>query len=686
MTDSISLHSRSPNSSKQRSGLATSSSRNKVQLSKIQQSRLVGRDEELELLQSNLRNVLTKKNQAGAMVFVSGESGCGKKSLVKACFHQNTSRILLEDDGAFFIEGGFDRHASRPYSAIVDATTQLCNLIAESKQLDEIRAALEKKQTLLNVSVLAKLVPAMKAIAGEAATENHPDRTVGNHSFRLFMDNFKTFFKTVCEIFPVIMFLDDIQWAKEDDRELFLSIASDSSKNFLFIAAAQSDKDLKELRTVMSGDVLGSERIQEIPVGPLGVSHVNELVAGMLGMQTEQTTDLSELVWRKTGGNAYFVTKYVEDLHQQNLVTYSFGSFHWEWDLKQIDAQTDVSDNVVSLLSRKLKRMTKDVQQVLMHASCLGKVVDKNALQRIVLEDKIFKAGEQKDLPSNKPKVEHGKPEISLANPDKMEEAIRFQEAFKQAIDGGLLEKSLAEGCFRFSHSHVQQAAYELMPQGEEGDLLQIRSGETLLRMSEWGEEWMFFSGVDLLSKFSSYLPTPESRLRVARLCLEAGKRAELKSAFVPATEYLKTGIKLLDHSNRWTEHYSLCLELHAKAAELGRTHGDGNATLSLIDETLRHVTCLDDKLSVFETKAFVLAGLDRLPEALLTCKGVLTDLNISLPENPSTAAILVEFAKTKRLLKGRKALDLVSTLSPMTDKVQEQAMEFLRATAIFSW
>jgi predicted ATPase len=652
-----------------RSSRKSNASGNKVQLSRNQ--RLVGRDEDLKLLQGRLQTVV--KDQASERVFVHGESGSGKTSLVSS-FRDD---VRLKNE-AFFVEGGFDQHTNQPYSAIVDATTQLCNMIAESEQLDAIKSSLDKKSTL-DVSVLTKLVPAMQAITDKEETENQPSRTTGNHAFRMFLDNYKNFFKAVCDIHPVVMFLDDIQWAKEDDRELFLSIASDT-KNLLFIAAFRSDE--LDLQTV--NEWFGSEEIKDMHLGALSEAHVNEIVSGVMGMQPEQTSDLSELVWRKTGGNAYFVTEYVEDLHYQDLIAYSFMKTHWEWDLQQIEARTDVSDNVVALLSRKLGKTTNDVQQVLMYAACLGQVVDRVVLQHIVREENIFESKADGTQPSA---ASDGKDsEQPLANPAEIKQTSRFNKAFKQAIQDGLVEKTIGDGRYKFSHNRVQQAAYELMPQGEEGACLQIRLGETLLRMSDGGEEWMFFAGVDLLMKFSSHFSTPESRIRLAQLCLEAGKRAEVKSAFIPATGYLKAGIELLDRETRWTDHYELCLELHVKAAELGRTYGDCNVTLALINETVREAKCFDDKVRVFRTKAFVLGGLDKLPEAIQACKEVFSELNISLPDNPSTAAILMEFAKTKTLLKGRKAGDLVLTLQPMVDNVQEQAMEFLHASIIFAW
>jgi hypothetical protein len=96
--------------------------------------KLYGRSEELGLLQALMKRVVaqeqwqdrtgTSSSKRREIALVSGESGAGKSTLVRTFrdeVRQNNGKI------AFFVEGKFDQNqeAGRPYSAIVDAVTQL---------------------------------------------------------------------------------------------------------------------------------------------------------------------------------------------------------------------------------------------------------------------------------------------------------------------------------------------------------------------------------------------------------------------------------------------------------------------------------------------------------------------------------------------------------------------------------
>jgi predicted ATPase len=412
--------------------------------------------------------------------------------------------------------------------------------------------------------------------------------------------------------------------------------------------------------------------VVNIPVGPLDSASVNKMVADLTERHIEQTMELSELVGRKTGRNAYFLAQYMEALQRQGLLVFSFGSNRWEWDLEQIEGRTDVSENVVGLLIGKIHGMAPDVQQVLMVASCLGFVFDVDALERIVISEGLLK-------------FDKDEANMERTIPAEVEMRESFRRAVAVAIKENLIEEAAAN--FKFSHDRVQQAAYALMPSGDNGYLLHTRIGKVLLAMSEEIEEgeWMFFTGVDLLTKFASQVSDEGSQVELARLSLEAGKKAELKSAFIPATNYFLEGIELLDPTNRWTEHYELCLELHIKAAEVGRTYGDFQETLALVEEILAHGQCFKDKLRALLVKAYVLGGQNKLLDAIDTCRGVLRQLRICLPSNPKTIHILIEYARTKRILKGRKAHDLLS-LPRTSDDMKIEAIRFLNAASIFAW
>jgi hypothetical protein len=104
--------------------------------------KLYGRSQELGLLEAVLKRVVAEEQRRDddntsstikhEIALVSGQSGAGKSTLVRTfrdSVRQNNGQI------AFFVEGKFNQNqdAGRPYSAIVDAVTQLCHSIRESQ-------------------------------------------------------------------------------------------------------------------------------------------------------------------------------------------------------------------------------------------------------------------------------------------------------------------------------------------------------------------------------------------------------------------------------------------------------------------------------------------------------------------------------------------------------------------------
>jgi histidine kinase len=575
--------------------------------------KLYGLSQELGLLEDVLKRVVAEEQHE--IVLVSGESGVGKSSLVRT-FRDGVRES--KEQSAFFVEGKFDQNqdTGRPYSAIADAVTQLCHSIRESDYFEEIRESI-KTSLSGEISVLVKLIPAIKVITKGLALKN--EQTEGassNYAFKLFMSTFRSFLKVVCQAHPLVIFLDDLQWADEASRQLISAITSDISiTNFFFIGAFRDDEiDPSSILSWVGRPSETGLDVVNILVGPLDSDSVNKMVADLTERRINSTKELSELVGRKTGRNAYFLAQYMGALQRKGLLNFSFKSNRWEWDLEQIESRTDVSENVVGLLIGKIHGMAPDVQQVLMLASCLGFVFDIDALERIVISEGLLKVEEEnkREKEPHSPGVLPGpyndlKKKIRDTAEAKMRE--RFHRAVEEAVKENLVEEAAAK--FKFSHDRVQQAAYALMPSGDNSYFLHVRIGKVLLEMSEAIEEgeWLFFAGVDLLTKFASQASDEGFRVELAMLSLEAGKKAEMKSAFLPSTNYLLGGIQLLDPTIRWTKHYKLCLELHIKAAEVGRTYGDFHETLELVEEILAHGQCLKDKLRALLIKAYVLGG-----------------------------------------------------------------------------
>jgi histidine kinase len=306
--------------------------------------KLYGRSQELGLLEAVLQRVVaeeqcqddtgTSSSIKHEIVLVSGESGAGKSALVRT-FRDSVRQS--NGQSAFFVEGKFDQNqdTGRPYSAIVDAVTQLCHSIRESGYFAEIQGSV-KTSLSGEISVLLNLIPALKVITeGLSLKDEQTERASSNYAFKLFMSTFQSFLKLVCQAHPLVLFLDDLQWADEASRQLVSAITSDISiTNLFFIGAFRDDEiDLGSTLSWVGKPIETGVDVVNIPVGPLDSASVNKMVADLTERHIEQTMELSELVGRKTGRNAYFLAQYMEALQRQGLLVFNFGSNRWEWDL-----------------------------------------------------------------------------------------------------------------------------------------------------------------------------------------------------------------------------------------------------------------------------------------------------------------------------------------------------------------
>ncbi len=173
------------------------------------------------------------------------------------------------------------------------------------------------------------------------------------------------------------------------------------------------------------------------------------------------------------------------------------------WDLNRIQA-TGFTDNVVELMLGKLSRLPVETQVALQQLACLG-----NAATATL-------------------SVVHGGTEAAL------------HAALWKAVRAGLVFRH--EGGYRFLHDRVQEAAYALIPAGEQA-AEHLRIGRLLAaRTAPEAIEEHVFEIVRQLNRGASLLVSGEERERLAELNLLAGKRAKAATAYASALVYFVAG------------------------------------------------------------------------------------------------------------------------------------------------
>ncbi|WP_242063659.1 PAS domain S-box protein, partial [Nostoc sp. FACHB-892] len=448
---------------------------------------------------------------------------------------------------------------------------------------------------------------------------------------------------------PLVIFLDDLQWADSATLKLIELMMLDEQTQFLFLIGAYRDNEVNPAHPLaLTLERLRKQRamLQEIILAPLTLLPLSQLIAETLHQNTDTVRSLGELVLHKTEGNPFFVGEFLKMLYGENLLTFDAQQLSWQWNLAEIEAQ-NITDNVVELLLRQLQKLPSATQQILSIAACTGAEFDLETLA-IVCE--------------------------------KSPKAI-FQDLLA-VIQAGLiqplseLDEDLLVQEYKFLHDRVQQAAYALIDELQK-QLVHLQIGRNLLeKTSPEQRSDRLFEIIDHLNQGLELVTARSERTEIARLNLTAGQKAKAATAYEAAFKYFTTGLKLLD-TKSWLSEYDLTLALYSEAAEAAYLQGCFDEMEQLVEVVLARAKTVVDKVQAYDSRIQGYLSQGNLKEVLKTGLEALKRLGIDLIENPSQLDVQRELESTAALLVGRDIEDLIN-LAKMTAPQPLAAMYIL--------
>ena len=613
---------------------------------------LYGREAEVETLLTAFERVAdTPQSHHDAvasrcaieMMLVVGYSGIGKSSLI-AEIHKPNTRLR-----GYFTEGKFDQfQRSVPYSAIASAFQGLVRqLLTESEtQLKQWR---EKLLAALGTSgqVIIDVIPEVELIVGKQPPAPELGPTESQNRFNLV---FSKFIRALCaKEHPLVIFLDDLQWADSATLKLIELMMTDASMQHLFLIGAYRDNEVSPahpLMMMLDGLRHQGATVNSITLAPLALEHINQLIADTLRSNTNQSQPLANLVMSKTGGNPFFVNQFLKTLHAENLITFDFERYGWQWDISNIEAQ-GITDNVVELMIGKLKKLPPMTQQILRLASCVGASFDLNTLAI------ICEKSPREIFPDLVTAVQSG---LILS---------------RSELDTELLIQD-----YKFLHDRVQQAAYALIDEDRK-KAVHLQIGRLLLQNTApetLSEE--IFKIVDHLNLGVELVTYQDERDEIAKLNLTAGKKAKAATAYQAAVGYLNAGLKLLC-GDSWQRQYHLTLSLYEEATEAAYLNGDFEQMEQLAEVVLNYSKTVLDKVKVYDSKILAAGAQGNLKESIKIGLQVLKLLGVSLPEEPSQLDIQRGFEETASLYAEQEIEELIN-LPDMTEPEPQAALYIL--------
>ena len=571
------------------------------------------------------------------LLTVAGYSGTGKTSLVL-----EVQKTILDAHG-FFTVGKFDQLTrDKPYSALIQALNDLVRQLltepddAIAQWRDAITGALGN-----SAHVVLDVVPDLELIIGSQPPAPRLAPTENRNRMELQLQRLLS--AVARRDHPLVLFLDDLQWADTASLQLMTSLLLYSTAESFLLVGAYRDNELDShhpLSLSLKNMEAAGARLSHCRLGPLQIEHVEMLLADTLGRSVESVRSLAALVQEKTQGNPFFARTFLETAFNKGLIKHD-DTGDWHWDTTELRC-AQPTENVVELLATRIDQLPEDSRRAMEMAACVGNRFDVPTLAT------VLETGDQ---------VIHQ----SLLPP----------------LHEGLIEVRRS-GDYAFAHDRIQEAAHSRISEHERvavhyriGTLLQQQAGD-----DSSGDR--LFVIADHLNQALAMLDNGAERRLFGGLNLRAGDRARKSAAFDAAYRYYDHGILALG-GHAWKIDETLAFALYLGRAEaaflVGRTDEAEADTATLL-----HQVCSELQRSEVYLLAMVqYENSGRFIDAVNAGRSALKTLGIDVPEDP----VATSQAKDEALeavqwhLQDRKADDLLD-LPEMGDPVIRMSMRLL--------
>ncbi|MEH2382866.1 MAG: AAA family ATPase [Nostoc sp.] len=600
--------------------------------------KLYGREAEIDILMSTFERV----NQGNKeLILVAGYSGIGKSALVN-----EIHKPIIKNRG-YFIAGKFEQFQRNiPYASLIQAFQELMQqLLTEN----EVKLATWKEKLLEalvpNAQIIIDVIPELEFIIGKQPEVPQLSSAESQNRFNLVFQKFINLFAQ--KEHPLVVFLDDLQWADLASLKLIQLLATDTEIKYLLIIGAYRDNEVDPSHPLMLAlrkIERNSSSVKIIHCQNLKITDVCQLVSDSLKSSLEDSKELANLIFNKTAGNPFFINQLLKFIHQENLLSFNLITNQWQWDIQRIQ-MLGITDNVVELMIGKIQKLKGTTQNILKIAACIGNRFNFNILSYI---------------------NENSQNDTALDIWEALQAGlvIPLSDSYKQPHLSNHLDVFVID--YKFIHDRVQQAAYALIPDEQKKEI-HLNIGRLLLKNIKEGLlEEKIFDIVNQLNIGNELINSPEERYKLAELNLISGRKAKDSAAYESAVRFLKQGLSLLA-IDCWQNYYELTLDLHVETVEAEYLNTNFEQAEALFTSVISNTKTILDAVKVYEKKIQFYVAQNRMREALDLDLQVLEMLGVSLSQTPPAELTIEELVNLPEMTDAHKlaAMRILMTAMP---------------------
>ncbi|MGH2830799.1 MAG: ATP-binding protein, partial [Actinomycetota bacterium] len=315
----------------------------------------VGRERELAALRNAIDAAAAGR---GSLLMVAGEPGIGKTRLTEE------AAVYARLQGGRTLTGRcYEAEAAVPYIPFVEA---IRSYVAD-REPGELAQDLGE-----GAADVAKLVSEIRARIPDLAEP--PPSDPDQERYRL-LEAVSRFLVAASAATPTLLVLDDLHWADSASLSMLAHLARRIGGSRLAVVGTYRDVELDRQHPLAEMlAMLRRERLVErVLVRGLNVDEVLSLLEASAGQTLGAAgRALAEALERETEGNPFFIEEIVRHLIETGVLYRVEG--RWRYDVSIEDM--GIPEGVREVIGRRLSRLPKECNEVLLNAAVLGRDFD----------------------------------------------------------------------------------------------------------------------------------------------------------------------------------------------------------------------------------------------------------------------------------------------------------------------
>ena len=396
----------------------------------------VGRDDLLVQLREDFKNL---EKVRGRVVFVAGEAGIGKTTLVERFLHSITSPSEAKQRGhkpSFLVSStkcwGIQQsgNAFEPFADLLDGLA----LGGGEQFVEKLKPVVRELGPKLIEGLVPYVGPLLAGIlemllAGKGRSDAG---AIAGPSYQ-----FRRLFEQLSQLWPLVLFIDDLHWASQASIELLLGLAEHLSDRPVLILSTYRPHEIVQRPGYLDHPLSQAlrqlrryDRCAEISLDRLSLDQVRCLLSQRYPDHRFAKSFVRTL-HQKTSGIPFFIDQVLLLMEKKNIV---FLDTNGRW-LAKSSAKLPIPERALDVVRARVHDLDRNCRHLLRYASVLGEQFRSLILAEILQETHLEVLGRLRVLES----VHH----LVQRRPGVPPQAERPNWAFQHAFVHDALYESL---------------------------------------------------------------------------------------------------------------------------------------------------------------------------------------------------------------------------------------------------